>query len=231
MKNIALSLLLLLIVACGSDKKEMQVKGTIKGLKKGTIYLKKANDSMVVIVDSTKIGKDYKFSLSSEIDTPEAFYIELENSVDKDNRITFFGYKGLTTIETSLKDFGLDAIINGSEEQKLLEEYITVMGKFQDQNLDLVQQGFVARKNNDELAYLANQKKIKNHQKRKYLYTTNFALSNKNSVVAPFIALSEIYDAKITLLDTINTSLTKEVKASKYGKALDSYITELKSKN
>lgn len=231
MKNIALSLLLLLTVACGSDKKEMQVQGTIKGLKKGTIYLKKANDSTVVIVDSTKIGEDYKFSMSSTIDTPEAFYIELDNSVNKDNRITFFGYKGLTTISTSLEQFGLDAKISGSKEQKLLEEYISVMGKFQDQNLDLVKQGFDARNNNDELAYLANRKKLQNHQKRKYLYTTNFALANKNSVVAPFIALTEIYDAKITLLDTINTSLTKEIKATKYGKAINTYITELKSQN
>ncbi len=229
MKNITLSLLLLLIVACGSDQKNMQVKGTIKGLKKGTVYLTKANDTAFVAIDSFQVNKDddYKFSLSANIEEPEAFYVELDDTADKDNRITFFGHKGLTTINTTLKDFGFDTKIEGSKEQQLLEEYILYMRKFQDQSLDLFKQSVDARTNKDELAYLASLKRIKNHKKRQYLYTTNFALANKNSVVAPYIALTEINDANINLLDTINGALTKDIKASKYGKALNQYIKGL----
>ena len=65
--------------------------------------------------------------------------------------------------------------------------------------------------------------------KRKYLYTVNFALNNKDSEVAPYIALSEIYDANINLLDTINKVLTPEIKASKYGKKLEEFIAERKA--
>ena len=46
--------------------------------------------------------------------------------------------------------------------------------------------------------------------------------------VAPYLALTEIYDAKINLLDTINNSLTPEIKASKYGKKLQEFIDKVK---
>ena len=66
--------------------------------------------------------------------------------------------------------------------------------------------------------------------RRKYLYTTNFALSNSDSEASAYIALTELYDANIKLLDTINKKLSKEVKNSIYGKRLDTYISKIKSK-
>ena len=209
----------------------MQVEGSILGLKKGTVYLKKANDSSIVIVDSTKIGDDYTFQLSSAFEEPEAFYIELDKSVNKENRITFMGYKGVTTINTTLNNFGYDAQIKGSKDQEVLEDYLKMMSRFKDQNLEFIKSNLDAQLKKDTLAYLVANKKLKGQTKRKYLYTANFALANKNSIVAPYLALTEIYDAKVSLLDTINMSLSKDVKNTKYGKALDSYIKEIKSSN
>jgi hypothetical protein len=57
----------------------------------------------------------------------------------------------------------------------------------------------------------------------------NFAVTNNNSEVSPYLALTEIYDAQTKWLDTINNSLTPKVKDSKYGKALDGYIIQRKS--
>ena len=61
------------------------------------------------------------------------------------------------------------------------------------------------------------------------MYTINFAINNKDSEVAPYLALSEIYDANIKYLDTINNQLTPKVKASKYGKQLQDYINKRKA--
>ena len=231
MKQLVIGVLALCIFSCGADKKEMQVEGSILGLKKGTVYLKKANDSSIVIVDSTKIGDDYTFQLSSAFEEPEAFYIELHKSVNKENRITFMGYKGVTTINTTLNNFGYDAQIKGSKDQEVLEDYLKMMSRFKDQNLEFIKSNLDAQLKKDTLAYLVANKKLKGQTKRKYLYTANFALANKNSIVAPYLALTEIYDAKVSLLDTINMSLSKDVKNTKYGKALDSYIKEIKSSN
>ncbi len=63
---------------------------------------------------------------------------------------------------------------------------------------------------------------------RKYLYTANFALINPKYEVSPYIALSEIPDANIKLLDTINKMLVPKVAKSKYGKRLNEWIAERK---
>ena len=66
--------------------------------------------------------------------------------------------------------------------------------------------------------------------RRKYLYTTNFAVNNGNSEAAAYIALTELYDANIKLLDTVNSSLSTVVKKSIYGKRLDAYISGIKAR-
>jgi hypothetical protein len=55
---------------------------------------------------------------------------------------------------------------------------------------------------------------------RGYAFAINFALNNKNSFVAPFIALKEIPDANVKYLDSIYSVLSPEVSNSKYGKEL-----------
>jgi hypothetical protein len=215
-------------MSCVKDTKDMTVKGQIKGLKKGTIYLKKANDSTIVIIDSTKVNGTSTFEMYAEIDSPEMFFIELDKTTKADERISFFGNKGITEINTTLKDFAFKAEIKGSKQQILVEEYLTMISKFNDRNLDLTKSKFDALKAKDTIAFKDFENKLNSFTKRKYLYTTNFAVKNNNSEVAPYLALTEIYDANITLLDTINNSLTKDVKNSKYGIALDKYITKIK---
>jgi len=55
---------------------------------------------------------------------------------------------------------------------------------------------------------------------RGYVYAINYAINNKDSYIAPYIALKEIPDANIKYLDSIAKVLTPEVAASKYGKEL-----------
>ena len=56
--------------------------------------------------------------------------------------------------------------------------------------------------------------------KRKYFYTVNFAMSNKNFEVSPYVAVNQIADANTSYLDTIYSSLPSKIKDSKYGKQL-----------
>ena len=61
-KIITVVIAALLILACSSKKNgNMIVKGNIKGLKKGTLYLQKMNDTAIVSIDSMNVyGNDYK---------------------------------------------------------------------------------------------------------------------------------------------------------------------------
>lgn len=229
MKKIVALLSVIILFSCGNDTDKLIVKGKIKGLKKGTVYLKKNNDTTTVTVDSLLINGDAEFTLKSEIDTPEVFYLYLNKQTGEENRITFFGDKGITQIETTLKNFPFDAKINGSKQQVLLNDYLVMMSKFNSKNLDLIKENFDAQRNNDTLVRQKTLELSDKLLKQKYLYTINFAMTNKDSEVAPYLALTEIYNANIKWLDSINNSLTKEVKSSKYGIELQQFIEKIKA--
>lgn len=229
MKNVLLLFFSFIIISCADKQQDLTVKGNIKGLKKGTIYLKKANDSIITTVDSLVINGVSEFELHSSIESPEVFFLYLDKNSSKNDRITFFGDKGVTEINTTLKNFVFDAKIDGSEQQKTLEEYNAIIAKLNGRSLDLIKESFEAQKVGDTAKLNAIEKESNNSLKRKYLYTVNFALNNKDSEVAPYLALTEIYNANINLLDTINNSLSEKVKKSKYGKELQLFIDEIKT--
>ncbi|PKG51872.1 MULTISPECIES: DUF4369 domain-containing protein [Olleya] len=228
MKKIIALLLLVSIFSCGNDTDKLTVTGTVKGLKKGTIYLKKVQDTVLVTMDSIIINGTSDFKLVSDITEPEMFYLYLNKNTKEDDRISFFGDKGLTTIQTSLDNFAYDAKIKGSKQHETLEEYLSMISKFNDKNLDLTKALFDAAKDNDTITLKKTETALKTFTKRKYLYTANFAVSHNDSEVAPYLALSEIYDANVKYLDTINSVLSPKVKASKYGKELNQYILDIK---
>jgi len=229
MKNLSFLLIILFLVACGPDQKDLTVKVNIEGLKKGTLYLKKVVDTALVTVDSIMINGNSNVELYSDLEKPEVFYLYLDKNSAKKDRITFFADKGITEINTTLKSFAFKPKIKGSEQQKILEKYISMMSLMNNRNLENFKAQFEARKAGDTTLLNTLIQNGNNSLKRKYLYTVNFAINNKNSEVAPYLALTEIYDANVDLLDTINNVLTPKVKASKYGKELDAFIKKIKA--
>ncbi|MCR8666415.1 DUF4369 domain-containing protein [Aestuariibaculum sp. M13] len=229
MKKIAFLILALSIISCGKEQHDLVVKTNIKGLKKGTVYLKKIQDTALVTVDSVVVNGSSELELHSPIESPEMFFLYLNKNTAENERISFFADKGVTEISTTVKNFAVDAKIKGSEQQKVLESYNDMISRLNYQNLELIKAEFEARKENNQDKLDSVNKMSQNLIKRRYLFTVNFALNNKNSEVAPYLALSEIYNAKVNLLDTINNSLSPEVKASKYGKELQKFVDKIKA--
>ena len=230
MKKIVTFLILISILSCQKEgQHDLTVKVNIEGLKKGTVYLKKAQDTALVVVDSIYVSDGNSiFELYSDLNSPEMFYLILDKKINEQFKVPFFANNGITEISTSLKNFEIEAKINGSEQQKTLEEYQKMMSKFNERNLELIKENFEAQRDQDSVKFNANEAEYNNLLKRRYLYTVNFAINHKDSEVAPYLALSEIYDANVKWLDTINNSLSPEVKESKYGKELQSFIEKIK---
>ncbi|MBU2950149.1 DUF4369 domain-containing protein [Tamlana agarivorans] len=229
MKKISILLLATILLSCGGNDHDLTVKTHIKGLKKGTVYLKKVQDTVLITVDSVIVNGNSSFELHSKIESPEMFYLDLDKKSSEQDRIGFFADKGITEINTTVKNFVYDANIKGSKQQEVLENYKALISKVNNRNLEIIKEKFEAQIAKDTLKYEALQKEENSSLRRKYLYTVNFALQNKDSEVAPFLALSEIYNARIDLLDTINKSLTPKVKDSKYGKELEKFVTVIKA--
>lgn len=227
MKKISLWMVMMLLAAACSKENDntMYVKGNIKGLKKGTLYLQKQIDSLIVSVDSAYVDGTDSFIMQDQVESPEMYYLTLGTG---DKKIAFFGEKDTISISSDLEKFAMRAKISGSENQARLDKYYDMAKKFNDQNLDLIKEEFEARKigSQDSIEQVA--KKLKGWTRRKYLYTTNFAINNADYEVSPYIALTELADANVTLLDTINNSLSVDVKTSKYGKQLGEYIQSIK---
>ena len=70
--------------------------------------------------------------------------------------------------------------------------------------------------------------KSENEIRKKYIYTINFALNHPDSEAAAYITLTELVNANVKYLDSINNTLTDKVKKSLYGQKLASFITTIK---
>ena len=227
-KIITLLLVSFLMTSCSSKKEgNMLVQGQIKGLKKGTLYLQKMKDSLLISVDSISLLGNDQFRLTDDVASSVLYYLTFDgNTTDK--RILFFGEKGTITINDKVEQFGYHPEIIGSKNQEILDRYNTVMRKFQNKRLEYIKQDFDAKKANDTKLIAQLEKEYNKLIRRKVLFTTNFAISNADSEVAPYLALTEMYDASLKMLDTVNNSLSENIKKSDYGKRFQDYLNKIK---
>ena len=213
---------MILTFSCSINEKKMIVSGNIDGLKKGTIYLQKQQDSIIVSIDSILLEGNSNFKLETEINEPDIYYLYLDkNDGDSLNDIiTFFGNNGEINIKTSLKNFDSSYEISGSKNTELLQEYFSIIRKFNLQNLDLLEIFYKAQIENNQAKIDSVNTQIENLIKRKYLYTLNFATNNSEFEISPYLAVSQIANANQEFLLKLYDTLPEKVKNSKYGKIL-----------
>lgn len=231
-KTIIAFVTLLILSSCGKDesKTNLHLTGTIKGLKKGTLYIQKIKDTSLVALDTIIMDGDSKFESDLNLTSPEMLYLFLDRGVSNslDNNISFFAEPGNINIDTSLDSYIAGAKITGSKNHDKYEEYKKINIRFRDENLDLIEKKFKALKSNNQKAIDSLNTMQDNNIKRKYLFATNFAINNKDYEIAPYIALSDIYDINVKYLDTIQKSMTPKVAQSLYGKKLTEYVAKIK---
>ncbi|HWS59730.1 MAG TPA: DUF4369 domain-containing protein [Flavobacterium sp.] len=231
-KSAILLFSLLLLVSCNKEVTEtnLHLTGNIKGLKEGTLYIQRIVDTSLVAIDTVTIDGDSKFETDIDLKSPEMLYMFLDRGATNslDNNLLFFAEPGNINIDTNLDSYNSSAIITGSKNHTKYEEYQKINTRFRDENLDMIQQKFMAIKSNNQKAIDSLNVLQENNTKRKYLFATNFAVNNGDYELAPYIALSEIYDINIKYLDTIEKSMTPKVAKSLYGKKLSEYIAKIK---
>jgi hypothetical protein len=201
----------------------MTVNVKVENFKKGNVYLQKISDSALINVDSIFVKKNESIILKYDIDSPELFYLNLDVS-NIENRIEFFGEKGEINIDTSLEKFNSDFKISGSSIDSIYRDYLSVIKKFNNQKLDLIQLSFNLTKTELDDSLIKVQNQIKSLNKRQYLYNLNYTVSNGNSFISPLIAINEFSESGKIVLDTIKNSMSKQVLESKYGKIFSDIV-------
>ena len=199
----------------------MQIDGVISDLRKGSLFLKKYQDSVLVTIDSFEIKGNGVFNLKAELNGPEIFhlYLKKDDGDSLNDRIVFFGSKGNIKIKTRLKTFESSAYIEGSENNDLLEEYKSISRKFNSKNLELLKLYLEAQKSQNIKLIDSFQKQINRLNKRRYLYTLNFANTHSDKMISPFIIITEMDNANPSYLDTIAKKMPENIRNSKYGKS------------
>ena len=209
----------------------MRVTVEVKELKKGTLYLERVQDSFLLAVDSILVDREEAVVLQANLEHPELFYILLDKNQtdDIDNRIPFFGQAGEISIQTTLDDYVTKAKVSGSPTHDIYNAYLRVIRQFNNEELDLHAAYLKSQvsQNFDSLSLVEQQTAILS--KRKILFTVNFAVNNANSVVAPYLALTELSTVSKSLLDTIAASMSYDVGNSRYGRLLTQYLSDLEN--
>ena len=189
---------------------------------KGTLYLQAQRDSLLVNLDSINLRGDGNFKLSTEIIEPDIYYLYLskQDGDSLNDIITFFGNKGDIQINTRLSTFDSSFEISGSENSDLLNEYNSIIRKYNMQNLDLLEIFYNAQIENNQTRIDSVNSELENLIRKKYLYTLNFSITNSGNEISPYIAVSQIPDANVDLLRKVYDTLPESIKDSKYGKIL-----------
>ena len=231
MKNTVLVLMAAACMASCADKKpetNTHLTGNIKGFSNGMLYLQKMNDSVVVTIDSIKVEGQSQFQFDFNLDSPEMVYLVVNRGVTKsiDNELPIFAEPGTINVNTELNYFYANARVTGSKNHELYEQFQKINTKFKNDELAIGKERFDAIRFNRLQDVDSINKKLNDKTARKYLYAINFALTNKDKEVAPFVALTELTNANPKYLDSINNSMTPPVASSKYGKLLRSFLKE-----
>lgn len=215
-------LLFIIIISSCSPNNNFQLNGNIKGLKKGTVILTKSIKGAEVTLDSINLNGTSKFTLGSYLNEPEVLKIKLTQSGIHNDEIEFFADKGITNFKTNLKRFSYESNFDGSDQQKKLDDFKTMLTRFKEENLNLIKNQIEFSGNQEKLNIINGE--LINLKKREMYFIINFSINNNDSEISPYIAGKFLNDANQKYLDTIYNSLSKNIKDSKYGVLLEGII-------
>ena len=137
--------------------------------------------------------------------------------------LSFFAENNKMDVITSLDNYGYNVLVKGSRNDSLLRDYISINKKFNDEKLDLFERSFENSKTNNTDSLKIIENSIININTRQFLHNANYAVRNANYEIAPYIAVTDLFESK-KILDTVYKSLKADIKNSKYALQLKSLI-------
>ena len=218
--------LVLLFLSCSKTEKlnDFSLRVEVNGLKKGTLYLDKFNDSTLFKMDSAFFKGNNSVEFKGKIENPEMMILSLSyENESKPKQFPFFVENSDMIVKTRLKDFGYKVYSVGSKNDSIFRKYLEINKKFNNEKLDLISKSleFKKFKNNDSVTLYDD--KLLTLNKRQFLHNANFAIRHSGYTIAPYIAVTDLRES-ITILDTIYKSLDEGIKNSKYALELKSLV-------
>jgi hypothetical protein len=238
MRKILLLLLVSITIACKDEAPEVNftINGDIEGLKTGKVLLQKVKDSSLITLDSVVIDGNSKFNLSGIIAQPQLLYVHLDvnDGTKYDDRISVFVEEGEMSLNAELNDFENSARVSGSKNDSVFSLFKKNKKRLDAAYADLVKRSLTISQSEEDVDPMELQQLDEDYQahlKRRVLFALNYARINKELEVAPYILLSEAFDANPKLLDSTFQMMPKKIQNSLYGKELSGLIELSKKEN
>jgi peroxiredoxin len=221
-KNILwITLLVMTFAACSGPDNHYKITGKLDNATSGQVVLSQVVDNQLVPVDSVQMT-DGSFTFEGTIDQPEVYYINFVT----DNQIhRFFVEPGVIEFKGAV-----DApIITGSATQKIYEDFNQNMTRLDADRQKLYEEFRTAMDSGDSLQLDAIRIKAEQIDKTQDDYVKEFALSQKTSVVGPYIVISNMYKFNLADLKAARENYGTALDNSKYIQILDKQISKLES--
>ena len=230
-KFIALLSLIVIAASCGSDNNDsglMTINGNIDGLKMGRVLLQKVEDTVLVTLDSVSLDGKSDFELQTNLSEPELMFIHLDvrDGAEFDDRISFFAEDTVLTLNSTLENFEKGTVISGSKNNDILQEFNKNKVKLTEVYTELVKRSIIIdqAENPDPEELEKLDKDYSKYLRKKVLYAINYSNRFPDKEVAPYILITEAFDANPVLLDSSFQNMTKKIQSSRYGKQLSELI-------
>ncbi len=212
MKNFALLFVaMMLLISCNAKKAgEYRIKGTVKGVNAGLIYLQRVDDGSWTKLDSAKIEKG-EFSFTGSLNIPELRYLVLKGG---HSSIAFF--LGNYDIEmTADLDSVENTVIKGSPEQDTYQKYLKLSAELNSKVEKVYADWKKAKEAKDSIAMKALDAQSESMDVQAKQLIVSFSSENHSSVVAPFLVLKNGWQFDLKDLEgmvaKMDTSLNRSI--------------------
>jgi len=210
----------------GKADKNFTLNVTVKnGMDGALISLKDRQDAQWVTVDSAFL-KDGKVSLSGNVDSPQIFYVFIDNVR---GALPVFVEKGSITVNADTKNLR-NATVEGSKSNDEYHKFMgDVMGSFDKKIRELGSKYGAAQRSGDTVTMKKLEDEyegIENDRKQAML---DYAKNNNTSIVATYIIFSNSYMFDLNELEKATDSFNKSIQNTKYAKLLKERVATLKS--
>lgn len=227
MRNLVyLSFLLAIVATSCSEKKENHytIDGNITGLENQLVYLEKAGEKEMEVIDSVK-SESGAFSFEGELGLPLQHYITFENL---DAEITFFNEPSEIIISgnaDSLKKL----TVKGSSSQDLYEKYQKRLNQISDQQRDIYYKYQDAKASNDEEQMMFYEQQYRSLDSIRNNYSDKFIQDHSGSPVSAYIAMRFSYTYELPKLKEVVSGFDSTISESFYVEQLNKRIDKLES--
>lgn len=225
MKNLILLLsLVIALSACNSRKSnEFVISGNIQGKAPEKVFLQKNSEGKFQILDTAMV-ENGKFKFKGTIDSPDIYYIALDES----RFVSFFNEPSEIKI-----NFNVDSLskpkVEGSQSDIEFRKYLSAMDQYQSSQIGVYTQYNEAIRNNDTIKAKQLETEMEKQDEQHKADILALIKESPASFVSPYIAMRHSYELNLKELKDIMSQMDGKVKESAFSKMLTDRITVLES--